>query len=193
MIYDTGFARSVQPCTCCDWYVDQTDRRDIGKVDGWGQMTRVRTVRFDLCCKCTGGARPMLLNKPVTAALLWNLTSAFYRRQRLTCVFTKELAWQEFLNIQGHVHLANQSFTYHKMHSGSPCDFCCHHCLFSMETIALFQRSVTHGAALQTQESGRDTQRSSTDSAKTYCARRGSSEERERLTDFSLHANKNPH
>lgn len=46
-----------------------------------------------------------------------------------------------------------------------------------METIALFQQSVTHSAARQTQKSGRDTQRSRADRTKTYCAPRRSSEE----------------
>lgn len=64
-----------------------------------------------------------------------------------------------------------------KIHRRSPRDSHCHHCLLSMETIALFQQSVTHSTALQTQKSGRDTQRSTADRTKTYCALRRSSEE----------------
>lgn len=64
-----------------------------------------------------------------------------------------------------------------KIHHWSQCGSCCHQCLLSMETIALFQQSVTHSTALQPQKSGRDTQRSPADRTKTYCALRRSSEE----------------
>lgn len=64
-----------------------------------------------------------------------------------------------------------------KIYHQSPCDSHCHQCLLSMENIALFQQSVTHRTALQTQKSGRDTQRSPADRTKTYCALRRSSEE----------------
>lgn len=63
----------------------------------------------------------------------------------------------------------------------SPCDSRCHHCLLSTETVGLFQQRVTRSPALQTSER----QRSSADSAKTYCALR-SLLRSEQLTDFTL-------
>lgn len=123
----------------------------------------------------------------------------FHKWQRLTCIFAKlcphcssnsRVSWAQCTKknscvTEFHEHtttcpikiMPSSSSHAIKIHQWSPCDSRCHQYLFSMETIALFQWSMTHSTALQTQKSGRDTQRSLADSTKTYCAPRRSSEE----------------